>query len=122
MRHKNLILSLLFVLCFAAVIFVSYSQAQIEPNFQFVDCVPVQVAVFTDRAQVACATGVGAIVYFAVSTEQEELVTWYLTIIIDAMNSRKNLRVYVDFNDVSGVVFGCRVEDCRTIAGLIESQ
>jgi hypothetical protein len=122
MFKKSLILPLLLIVAFAAVKFVSYSDAQLQPNFQFVDCVPVQVAVFTDRAHVACQSGVGEIVYFAVSTQEVNLVTWYLTIITDAMNSRKNLRIYVDLNDVNGVLFGCGIEDCRMISGILASQ
>lgn len=123
MIFKQILPILLCVgICLLALSLTNFSHAQNETDFQLINCEPIQVAIFVDRAHVLCEQGIGDIVFFAVPTSDVERIDWYLTIIMDAMNSDKRLVVYTDLNDLGGNSFGCQILDCRIIFGLILNQ
>ena len=85
-------------------------------------CQPVQISVSPRRIHVKCATGIGKVVYFAASTQDQDTANRYLTLLTTAMTARKQLVIDVVMADLSGEAFGCANADCRVIGGLALEQ
>ena len=86
-----------------------------EPTVQHV-CAPSNVAVFTNRIHVRCATATDAgIRYFAVATSDSRHAARVLSLLLTAKASGQRVGVDYGLNDVSGVNIGCLASDCRLI-------
>jgi hypothetical protein len=81
-------------------------------------CVPVQVAVFTNRLHVRCAAAVGGIHYFAMATSDAALSARVLSILTTAQVAGRTLGIEYEPSDTTGAAIGCQAADCRVIRGV----
>jgi hypothetical protein len=87
-----------------------------------VKCQPMAVSASARRVSVKCATGVGKVVFFAASTEDENAANRYLTLLTDALTAKKQVVIDVLMSDTSGETFGCMNADCRAIQAITIEQ
>jgi hypothetical protein len=80
-------------------------------------CTPDQVMVFTTapRIHVRCASAVGNVRYFAVSTADQAQAARVLAVISTALAAGRTLIINYDPDDLSGSSIGCLNSDCRLI-------
>lgn len=78
-------------------------------------CTPNQVMSFTQRIHVRCASAIGKISYFALSTQNAQLAARTLSLISTAQVAGRTLTVLYDPADLSGASIGCLTSDCRLI-------
>ena len=80
----------------------------------WISCQPVNVAVFSSRVHVKCASYVGnGIIYFATSTQDPLQANLMLKTFTDALVGNHLLSILYDPSDTSGSSFGCQAKDCR---------
>lgn len=89
-------------------------------------CSPVNVAVFFgSRVHVQCSSGYGAngsFIYFAlpaVASSDMQQANELQSMAMTAMTAGKQLSLYFDDADTSGVSFGCGTNDCRKLLGIV---
>jgi hypothetical protein len=81
-------------------------------------CVPVQVAVFTNRLHVRCAAAIGGIHYFAMATSDAALSARVLSVLTTAQVAGRTLGIEYEPSDTTGAAIGCQPADCRVIHGV----
>lgn len=81
-------------------------------------CTPTGVAAFTSRIHVRCSTAApGGIYYFAVPTSDINRAARMLAMFQTALAAGRQLTVFYDAADTSGVAYGCAASDCRPTSG-----
>jgi hypothetical protein len=86
----------------------------------WVDCTPVAVATFANRAHVRCTPTIGGgIIYFAVNASDTAFAARFVSIGTAALVSGRGLSVFYDPADTSGTTFGCASSDCRRAKALV---
>ncbi len=81
-------------------------------------CKSENVVVRRVRIAVRCSNQTNGIHFFASPTDNSDHTTRLLTLMSSARSAGKDLHVQFDRDDTSGVAFGCKSEDCRTILAL----
>jgi hypothetical protein len=81
-------------------------------------CTADQVMVWTNRVHVRCATPVGSIKYFAISTSDQAQAARVLSVINTALVAGRTLTIRHDPADLSGASIGCLTSDCRLIQAI----
>lgn len=83
---------------------------------------PDQVAVFTNRVHVHCASttpAISGVSWFAVPTAPDSAAaSRFMSVIQTAMIAGRPLLLWVDPADLSGGSFGCGTGDCRRLYGV----
>lgn len=83
---------------------------------------PDQVAVFTNRVHVHCASttpAISGVTWFAVPTAPDSAAaSRFMSVIQTAMIAGRPLLLWVDPSDLSGGTFGCSTGDCRRLYGV----
>jgi hypothetical protein len=78
-------------------------------------CTPNQVMTYSQRIHVRCASAIGKISYFALSTQNAQLAARTLSVISTAQVAGRTLTVLYDPADLTGASIGCLTSDCRLI-------
>lgn len=105
---RPLVLALLLGLLLAA----PSAQAASE----WVACDPVNVATYSSRIHVRCASSVGTgIFYFARPTSNAADVQRFLSSLLAAQVAGRPLSVLTDLSDTSSLPPGCGASDCRLL-------
>jgi hypothetical protein len=81
-------------------------------------CTADQVMVWNNRVHVRCATPVGSIKYFAISTSDQAQAARVLSVINTALVAGRTLTIRHDPADLSGASIGCLTSDCRLIQAI----
>lgn len=83
---------------------------------QWVVCDPVNVATFSSRIHVRCASSVGAgIFFFSRATSNAADVQRHLAVLLAAQVAGRPLDVLADLSDTSNLPPGCGASDCRLL-------
>ncbi len=83
---------------------------------QWVGCDPVNVATYSSRIHVRCASSVGTgIFYFARATSNAADVQRHLAVLLAAQVAGRPLDVLADLSDTSNLPPGCGAADCRLL-------
>ncbi|MBZ0299588.1 MAG: hypothetical protein K8J31_07615 [Anaerolineae bacterium] len=81
-----------------------------------VECDPIQLAVFSNRVQVRCASPVpGTNILFFAAPVSAANADSFLTLAASAMDAGGTLRITFDLLDQSGAALRCDVDNCRLI-------
>lgn len=81
---------------------------------EWVACDPVNVATFSSRIHVRCASSVGTgIFYFARATSNAADVQRFLSTLLAAQVAGRPLSILADLADTSSLPPGCAASDCR---------
>ena len=83
------------------------------PNLNTTLCTPIVVGEFNNRIHVRCSVPVSGIVYFAVATSDANRAARHLALWSTALVTGRDLRIYYDPANTSGVSIGCGASDCR---------
>jgi hypothetical protein len=84
----------------------------------WVSCTPVRVVTYQARVHVQCATPIGGVTYFALSTQDSAFAARVLSIIATASVAHRTLTILYEPTDLSGAAIGCQNTDCRLIRGI----
>ncbi len=96
-------------------------------ELSLIPCTPIEIATFynpggpVSRVHVKCASAVNGIDYFAVSTADAVNAQMILSILITAYTDAggKTLSILYDPDDTTGPSFGCLINNCRPIGGVL---
>lgn len=81
-------------------------------------CTPIASAAFDTRVHVRCSVGVAGIIYFALATSDANRAARALALFSTAQAAGRDLRIYYDPANTSGVAIGCAASDCRLADGV----
>jgi hypothetical protein len=82
-----------------------------------ISCNPIDVTVWvtSPRVHVRCASSIGGIQYFAVSTQNSGEAARVLSVLTAAQVAGRTLTISYDPADTSGTKIGCQANNCRLI-------
>jgi hypothetical protein len=83
---------------------------------EWVACTPVNVATFSSRVHVRCASSVGTgIFFFARETSNAADAQRFLSTLLAAHVSGRPLSLLADLSNTSNLPSGCAASDCRLL-------
>jgi hypothetical protein len=85
-------------------------------------CVPIEVAVFKNRIHVRCASAAAGIDFFAVPSIDADFLNRTLSVLTAAQIANRTLAITFDVLDLSGIGYGCQVNDCRPLQAVSFGQ
>jgi len=86
-----------------------------SPNAVWTTCTPENIAAYTTRIHVKCATAVGGIYWFAVSVDNAAFAARTLSVLSTAQVAGRTLSILYEPDDTSNLPPGCSASDCRAI-------
>lgn len=101
-------------LALALLLAVLFAAPPARAASEWVACDPVNVATFTTRIHVRCASSVGTgIFYFARATSNATEVQRFLSTLLAAQVSGRPLSILTDLSNTANLPSGCVASDCR---------